>query len=73
LVFDCWTKPELLKRWMTGPSGWELVVCEIDLRGGETTATNTVRYATKAARDGVLRTGMEQGMPASYDRLAEGV
>ena len=21
-VFDCWTKPELLKRWLTGPAGW---------------------------------------------------
>src|SRR5918992_1986522 len=33
LVFDAWTKPELLKRWM-GPHGWSLVVCEIDLRVG---------------------------------------
>ncbi len=33
LVFDAWTKPELLKRWL-GPQGWSLVVCEIDLRVG---------------------------------------
>jgi uncharacterized protein (TIGR03086 family) len=33
LVFDAYTKPELLKRWM-GPRGWSLVVCEIDLRVG---------------------------------------
>jgi uncharacterized protein YndB with AHSA1/START domain len=33
MVFDAWTKPELLKRWF-GPPGWELVVCEIDLRVG---------------------------------------
>jgi uncharacterized protein YndB with AHSA1/START domain len=33
LVFDAWTKPELLKRWM-GPDGWSLPVCEIDLRAG---------------------------------------
>jgi uncharacterized protein YndB with AHSA1/START domain len=33
LVFDALTKPELLKRWY-GPSGWSLVVCEIDLRVG---------------------------------------
>ena len=31
LVFDALTKPELLRRWY-GPSGWSLVVCEIDLR-----------------------------------------
>ena len=36
LVFDAFTKPELLKRWLTGPPGWTLAVCEIDLRvGGE--------------------------------------
>jgi uncharacterized protein YndB with AHSA1/START domain len=35
LVFRALTEPELLKRWY-GPSGWQLVVCEIDLRvGGE--------------------------------------
>ena len=33
LVFDAWTRPELLRRWY-GPSGWSLVVCELDLRVG---------------------------------------
>jgi uncharacterized protein YndB with AHSA1/START domain len=33
LVFDALTKPDLLKRWY-GPSGWSLVVCEIDLKVG---------------------------------------
>ena len=33
LVFDAFTKPELLKRWF-GPKGWSLVVCEVDLRVG---------------------------------------
>ena len=33
LVFDAFTKPELLKRWF-GPRGWSLVVCEVDLRVG---------------------------------------
>jgi uncharacterized protein YndB with AHSA1/START domain len=31
LVFDVMTKPELLKRWY-GPDGWELIVCDVDLR-----------------------------------------
>jgi uncharacterized protein YndB with AHSA1/START domain len=31
LVFDCWTKPELLKRWYGGPDGWTLTVCDVDL------------------------------------------
>lgn len=34
LVFDCYTKPELLRRWMFGPNGWEFTVCDIDLRVG---------------------------------------
>jgi uncharacterized protein YndB with AHSA1/START domain len=34
LVFDCMTKPDLVKRWMTGPPGWTMPVCEIDLRVG---------------------------------------
>jgi len=34
LVFDAFTKPDLLKRWLTGPPGWTLAVCEIDLRIG---------------------------------------
>lgn len=33
LVFDAFTKPDLLKRWF-GPRGWSLVVCEIDFRVG---------------------------------------
>lgn len=127
LVFDCWTKPELLRRWLTGPPGWSFVVCEVDLRvggayrfvwrgpdgtemgmggvhrevvaperivntqlfdqdwtGGEavgtlvltekdgrTTATNTILYSSKAARDGALKSGMEQGLEAGYARLDE--
>jgi uncharacterized protein YndB with AHSA1/START domain len=33
LVFDCFTKPELLKRWGIGPRG-KLTECEIDLKVG---------------------------------------
>jgi uncharacterized protein YndB with AHSA1/START domain len=125
LVFDAFTKPELLKRWMFGPGGWTLEICEVDLRvggayryvwrgpngvelgmggihrevvipervvatqlfdqdwtGGEaigtlvlierdgkTTLTNTLRYSSKEARDAVLKTPMDKGMAAGYDRL----
>lgn len=31
LLFDAWTRPELLRRWH-GARGWNLVVCEVDLR-----------------------------------------
>jgi uncharacterized protein YndB with AHSA1/START domain len=34
LVFRALTTPEILKRWMHGPNGWTLAVCEIDLRVG---------------------------------------
>lgn len=33
LVFEAWTKPELVSRWW-GPGGFTLPVCEIDLRPG---------------------------------------
>jgi len=34
LVFDAWTKPELLTRWLGVRNGWTLDVCEVDLRVG---------------------------------------
>src|ERR1051325_11477180 len=128
LVFDALTKPELVKRWLLGPPGWSMPVCEIDLRvggkfryvwqhdrdgtkmgmggvyrevvaperlvnteqfdeawypgealgtlvlveqGGKTTLTYTMRYASRAARDAVIKSNMASGMAASYDRLAE--
>ena len=126
LVFDAFTKPELIKRWLLGPDGWSMPVCEVDLRvggkyryvwrkdvdgqemgmsgvfreidkpkrivntekfdeewypgeaidttdfadsGGRTTVTQTVLYASREARDGVLKSGMESGVQRSYERL----
>jgi uncharacterized protein YndB with AHSA1/START domain len=127
LVFDAHTKPELLKRWLTGGPGWSMAVCEVDLRvggayryvwrrpdgaemgmggihreivsperivvtqlfdedwtggevigtlvlterGGKTTLTNTLLYSSPQTRDAVLKTPMDQGMAAGYDKLAE--
>src|SRR6185295_8096447 len=34
LVFDAMTRPEMLKRWLTGPPGWTMVECENDLKVG---------------------------------------
>ncbi|MDX6375807.1 MAG: hypothetical protein QOE98_110 [Gaiellaceae bacterium] len=34
LVFDAYTSPEHLPHWMTGPTGWTMPVCEVDLRPG---------------------------------------
>lgn len=33
LVFDCWTIPALIRRWLS-PPGWEFVTCEFDARVG---------------------------------------
>jgi uncharacterized protein YndB with AHSA1/START domain len=33
LVFDCWTIPALIRRWL-GPADWVFVTCEFDLRIG---------------------------------------
>ena len=127
LVYDAWTKPELLKRWLGVFGGWTLDICEIDLKvggayrylwrspdgaemgmhgvyreivpaerivcsevfdqlwyegeavdtltfveqGGKTTATTTVLYASKAVRDAVLKSPMEHGVAAGYDKLEE--
>lgn len=34
LVFDAFTRPELVRQWLLGPPGWTMPVCEIDLRAG---------------------------------------
>lgn len=40
-------------------------------QGGRTTLTLTVRYDSKETRDAVLKSPMEQGVAAGYDKLAE--
>lgn len=127
LVYEALTRPELLKRWLLGPPGWTMVVCDLDLQvggayryvwrnteghdmgmggvyreivpgerivatevfdqswypgeavgtmalteqDGRTTLTQTILYQSQEARDAVLKSGMESGVAASYDRLAE--
>jgi len=34
MVWDAYTKPELLKRWLLGPDGWYFIQCDVDLRVG---------------------------------------
>ncbi|MGA8431903.1 MAG: SRPBCC family protein [Candidatus Sulfotelmatobacter sp.] len=126
LVFDAYTKPELVRRWLLGPDGWSMPVCEIDLRtggkyryvwknnetghemgmggvyreiipgerivatekfdeawypgeavgtivlterAGKTTLTQTILYDSRETRDAVLKSPMQMGLAASYDRL----
>jgi hypothetical protein len=37
---------------------------------GKTTLSMVTRYDSKAIRDGVLKSGMESGVAASFDTLA---
>lgn len=58
LVFDCMSKPELVKRWLIGPPGWTLPVCEIDFRVG-----GRFRYVWRNAE------GQDMGMGGVYREI----
>ncbi len=60
LVFDAFTKPELVRRWLLGPDGWTMPVCEIDLRVG-----GAYRYVWRKES-----TGMEMGMGGVFREVA---
>ena len=34
LVFDTFSKPEYIHRWLLGPDGWAMPVCEVDFKVG---------------------------------------
>ncbi len=34
LVYEVWTNPKHTMRWMSGPDGWTMSVCEVDLWPG---------------------------------------
>jgi uncharacterized protein YndB with AHSA1/START domain len=59
MVFDAFTKPELVKRWLLGPDGWSMPVCEIDLRVG-----GKYRYVWKNAAS-----GSEMGIGGVYREI----
>ena len=58
LVFDAFTKPELVRRWLLGPPGWSMPVCEIDLRVG-----GSYRYVWRHEK------GQELGMGGVYREI----
>jgi len=58
LVFDALTKPELVKRWLLGPPGWSMPVCEIDLQVG-----GKYRYVWRNDD------GREMGMGGTYREI----
>jgi|SRR5271155_4195534 len=58
LVFEAFSKPELLKRWF-GPHGWSLSVCEVDFRVG-----GAFRFVMRGPD------GREMGMRGTYKEIA---
>lgn len=60
LIFSCHTEPDLVRRWMLGPPGWSMPVCEIDLRVG-----GQYRYMWRNDAD-----GSEFGMDGEYREIA---
>jgi len=58
LVFKALTTPDLLMRWMHGPNGWTLAVCEVDLRVG-----GAFRYVWRKAN------GREMGMGGIFREI----
>lgn len=132
LVFDAFTKPDLVRRWLLGPPGHEMIACDVDLRvggalryawrrtatgeelrlageflevdaparivhaeqfdmsamadptpmgepcmvttsfvaaAGHTMVTMRCAYASRSIRDGMLMSGMAEGIDAGYARL----
>lgn len=59
LVFDALTKPELVRRWLLGPPGWSMPVCDIDLRVG-----GTYRYEWRHSD------GTAMGVRGTYREIA---
>lgn len=58
-VFDALTKPELVAKWLLGPDGWSMPVCDIDLRvGGE------FRYVWRSNENGT-----EFGVNGTYREI----
>jgi len=58
LIFDALTGPDLLKRWMFGPNGSSLPVCESDLKVG-----GGLRFLWRGP-------GMDMGMSGVYREVA---
>jgi len=59
---------EFDEAWYQGES---LITTTLAEQGGRTTLTSTMLYVSQEVRDTVLKSGMESGVAASYDRLAE--
>ncbi|MES2035240.1 MAG: SRPBCC family protein [Pseudomonadota bacterium] len=59
LIWRCMTEPALVRRWLLGPPGWTMPVCEIDLRVG-----GSYRYVWQSEAD-----NSEMGMGGVYQEI----
>ena len=59
LVFEAWTSPDHVPHWLLGPEGWEMPICEIDLRPG-----GSWRYVWRKAD------GTEMEMDGDFNEVA---
>ena len=73
LVFDAYTKPDLVRRWLLGPEGWSMPVCEIELRVGGAiryvwrhSDGRRIRHARRLSRD--RRAGAARARPSCSTR-----
>jgi uncharacterized protein YndB with AHSA1/START domain len=64
LVWDAWTNPQHLPHWMTGPDGWTMPVCEIDLRPG-----GAWHFVWRSADGGEMEMRGEYREVSPYDKL----
>jgi uncharacterized protein YndB with AHSA1/START domain len=57
-VFDAWTKPELITKWLGVRGGWTFAVCEVDLKVG-----GAYRFVWRSSE------GTEMGMGGIYREI----
>ena len=60
MVFDALTQPDLVRRWLLGPPGWTMPVCEIDVRSG-----GKYRYVWQNAD------GRKMGMGGTFQEVVQ--
>lgn len=59
MVFEAWTRPDLVKRWLGVRAGWSLAECEIDLEVG-----GRYRYVWQGPK------GERMGMGGVFEEIA---
>ncbi len=72
LVFDALVKPEMLMRWLLGPPGWTMPVCEVDQRvGGKYRYVWRNENGTEMGTGGVFREIAPPGRIVATEKFDE--